>query len=166
MKKLLTVLAIAAITITSTFAATTGSVTLNSTLNPTAYSLSMYYGAQNFTSTGLKTVDNLDLTSAGTTDAISVKLSGGNLNETVIYTTTVTENQFTGEVDGATYTTDNNLTVINTTDGTNQTEYTATVGAGPNDAQDIAVFKFNWDADTSLPAGSYSTTNTISISVV
>ena len=165
MKKLLTVLAIAAIAITSTFA-TTGKVTLNSTLKPTAYVLSMYYGSENFTSSGLKTVDNLDLTEAGKTDAISVKLAGGNLNETVTYTTTVTENQFTGEVDGATYTTDNNLTVINNTDGNQQTEYTAVVDAGPNDAQDIAVFKFNWEADTSLPAGSYSTTNTISISVV
>jgi hypothetical protein len=166
MKKLLTVLAIAAIAITSTFAATTGSVTLNSILNPTSYSLSMYYGSENFTSSGLKTVDNLDLTAAGTTDEISVKLTGGNLNETVTYTTTVTENQFTGEVDGETYTTNNNLTVINTTDGEQQTTYTAVVGAGPNDAQDIAVFMFDWDADTSLPAGSYSTTNTISITVV
>ena len=91
MKKLLTVLAIAAIAITSTFA-TTGKVTLNSTLNPTAYVLSLYYGSENFTSSGLKTVDNLDLTSDGVTDAISVKFAGGNLNETVTYTTTVTEN--------------------------------------------------------------------------
>jgi hypothetical protein len=165
MKKILTILAIAAIAITSTFA-TTGNITLNSTLTEKSYDLSLFYGTENFTSTGLKSVDNLDLTSEGSTSAISVKLSNGNLNDSVTYVTEITENPFTGTVDGVNYITNNNLTVRNFADSENKTSFTAVVDAGPNDEQDIAVFDFHWDADTSLPAGSYSTTNTISISVI
>ncbi len=174
MKKLLAIVAIAAITITSTFATsaettttatTTGAVTLNSTKAQDPYSLSLYYGEENFTSSALKTVDNIDLTAAGTSKNITVKLSDGNLNNDVTYTTTVTELPFTGIVNGETYTTKNILKVNAVSDGSNKTSYTSVVKAGPNASQSVAEFYFSWTADTALPAGSFSTTNTISISV-
>ncbi len=167
MKKILTILAIATIAITSTFAAVAGagSVTLNSTLSETPYVLSLLYGSENFTSSALKTVDNIDLTAAGTSEHITVKLDAGNLNNDVTYTTTVTELPFTGTVNGETYTTANTLTVNAASDDSHKTSYTALVEAGPNASQSVAEFYFSWTADTALPAGSFSTTNTISISV-
>lgn len=167
MKKLITILAIAAIAVTSTFAevANTSSVTLNSTLSEKPYNISLYYGeTQNFTTSALKLVENLDITKAGNTDFINVEINAGNLNKTITYTTEITENAFIGLVDGVTYTVDNNLIVRDAT-GANKTSYKTTVPAGPNDEQKVATFDFHWDAAENLPAGHYSTTNTISVSV-
>ena len=167
MKKILTILAIAAIAITSTFAAdaTSASVTLNSTISETPYVLSLLYGTENFTTSSQKTVDNIDLTTAGTSKNITVKLDSGNLNNDITYVTTVTELPFTGTVNGETYTTANTLTVNAVSDDSHKTSYSTLVEAGPNASQSVAEFYFSWTADTALPAGSFSTTNTISISV-
>jgi hypothetical protein len=175
MKKLIATLAIAAIALTSTFAVTAfdGSsqkapemnVTLKSSLVPTAYDLSLTYGKDSLTSTSDYVIDGLDLTKEGKTDAFNVKISAGNLNKTITFVTEISELPFVGLVDGEEYTTNNNLSVRDYESGTKQTGFKTEIKAGPQEAQSIAVFNFQWDADTSLPAGDYATTNKISISV-
>ena len=175
MKKLLTILAIAAIAMTSTFAAVTSfdgsaekapemNVTLKSSLAQTNYDLSLLYGDNDFTTDGEYTIDGLDLTAKGKTAEFNVMISKGNLNKTITFVTEITEKPFVGKVDGEDHETNNNLSVINTK-GENQTSYSSKIKAGPQESQSVATFLFNWDADTKLPAGDYVTTNTISISV-
>lgn len=166
MKKTLTILAMSLIILTSTFAATkTGTITLNSTLEETNYKISLYYGDnENFTSSSLKTVDNLNITKDGHTDFINVVISSGNLNKSITYVTKISDKAFEGVVDGKTITVDNKLKVRDTTGNVKKT-YTTTVKAGPNESQKIATFDFAWDAAENLPAGDYSTTNTITVSV-
>ena len=175
MKKLITILAIAAIALTSTFASVTSfdgsaekapemNVTLKSSLAQTNYDLSLIYGDYDFTTAGEHTIDGLDLTAKGKTAEFNVMISNGNLNNTITFVTAITEKPFVGTVDGVDYTTNNNLSVVNAK-GENQTSYSSKIKAGPQASQSVAAFYFNWDADTSLPAGDYETTNTISISV-
>lgn len=175
MKKLIATLAIAAIALTSTFAVTSfdGSsqkapemnVTLKSSLVPTAYDLSLTYGKDSLTSTSDYVIDGLDLTNDGKTDAFNVMISAGNLNKTITFVTEISELPFVGLVDGVEYTTNNNLSVRDYESGENKTSFSAEIAAGPQESQSIAQFDFHWDADTSLPAGNYATTNKISISV-
>jgi hypothetical protein len=175
MKKLITILAIAAITLTSTFAVTTSfdgsaekapemNVTLKSSLEQTNYDLSLLYGKIDFTNEAQQTIDGLDLTEKGSTDEFNVMITNGNLNKTITFVTEITEKPFVGLVDGEDYTTENNLRVLNA-EGDNQTSYSSKIKAGPQESQSVATFLFNWDADKALPAGDYATTNTISISV-
>ncbi len=183
MKKLITILAIAAITLTSTFAVVAApttsfdgssakapemNVTLKSSLIPSGYDLSLIYGtgsdAIDFTTIGEKTISGLDLTKEGFTKEFNVIISEGNLNKSIIFVTEITEKPFVGLVDGKVHTTSNNLKVRNN-DNENQTSFSTGIASGPQAKQSVAEFNFHWDADTALPAGEYSTTNTISISV-
>jgi hypothetical protein len=175
MKKLMTILTIAAIAVTSIFASVTSfdgstakapemNVTLKSSVLPTNYSLSLLYGTNDFTNAGEQTIDGLDLTKKGSTEEFNVMISNGNLNKTITFVTVITEKPFVGTVDGSDHETNNNLRVLNS-DGENQTSYSSKIKAGPQDSQSVATFLFNWDADTELPAGEYVSTNTINISV-
>ena len=91
-------------------------------------------------------------------------ISKGNLNKSITFTTVVTEKPFVGLVNGQEYKTNNNLAVYGS-DGVKTTKFSSLINAGPQDSQSVAAFVFYWEADTSLPAGNYATTNTISISV-
>jgi hypothetical protein len=175
MKKLITILTIAALALTSTFAVTTSfdgssdkapemNVTLKSSLEQTNYDLSLLYGKIDFTNDAQLTIGGLDLTEKGITDEFNVMISNGNLNKTITFVTEITEKPFVGLVDGEEYTTKNNLKVVDV-DGNNKTSYSSKIVAGPQESQSVATFFFNWDADKALPAGDYATTNTISISV-
>jgi hypothetical protein len=180
MKKLILLLALAAIAVTSTFATTTTSfdgsranapemnVTLKSTLLPTNYNLSLVYGsgadASDFTDSGEKTITGLDLTNIGYTKDFNVIISKGNLNKSITFVTVITENPFIGQVDGKEYITNNDLKVVSYNSDF-QTTYTSLVKAGPHEKQNIARFYFDWIGDKSLPAGDYVSTNTINISV-
>ena len=176
MKNLIAVLVLSTITLASSFAAVTSfngssqtapslNVTLKSTLDPINYTLSLNYGLEDFTSEGSKTITGLDLTNEGSTDIFNVIISNGNLNKSITFNTEITELPFVGTVDGKTYTTKNNLTVKNSETDAKQNVFTTEVPAGPQETQSVAKFKFHWDADKSLPAGDYVSTNKISISV-
>lgn len=140
-------------------------ITLKSTLDPTPYNLSMYYGESDFTGSKSYVIDGLDLTTAGSTDKFFfVKISNGNLNSSITFETTVTANPFEGEVDGITVETGNDLSVKDSDGNVNYT-FSKTVAAGPNNKQNIAVFKYYWTGDDNLAAGDYKTENTISVTV-
>lgn len=179
MKKLIATLAIAAIALTSTFAvdstlsfdgssqsAPEMNVTLKSSLTATPYDLSLTYGSEKGTIsfTDGKVIDGLDLTVNGNTEEFNVLISSGNLNKTITFVTEISALPFTGLVDGKEYTTENNLSIVNSK-GDSQSAYKAEIAAGPNASQSIAQFNFKWDGQKDLPAGDYETTNKISISV-
>jgi hypothetical protein len=145
-------------------------ITLKGKLDPISYDLSIVYGtgteAEDFTSTEEKTISGLDLTTEGSTEEFNVYISNGNLNNSITFKTVITEEPFKGSVDNETITTDNKLTVRAVKNSyTHQTQFSKLVSAGPNDYQSIACFDFHWTADPDLAAGSYQTTNTVSISV-
>lgn len=140
-------------------------ITLKSTLDPTPYDLSMYYGETDFTGSENYVIDGLDLTTAGSTDNFFyVKISNGNLNSDITFETTVTANPFEGVVNGDLKETNNDLSVKGSDGNVNYT-FSKTVSAGPNNMQNIAVFKYYWTGDDNLAAGDYKTENTISVTV-
>lgn len=185
MKKLISIIAIAAIAITSTFATVTPTitsfsskggtapemyVTLASSLLPTSYSLSLLYGIDadviNLSTTNINTIDGFDLTKEGYTNYFYVMISKGNLNKNITFITKISENPFVGIVDGVEYTTKNDFKVVSAVNGVTFNQYfKKTINAGPQAPQSIATFYFDWIADKTLPAGEYTTTNTINISV-
>lgn len=183
MKKLITLLAISTIALTSTFAVIKNTtsfdgtsqnapemdVTLYSTLAEKNYNLSLIYGtgtnANDFTDSGEQVIADLDLTKIGWTEEFNVIISEGNLNKSIIFVTEITVKPFIGQVNNTIYTTNNNLQVRNIDNNTQQTTFSTNVNAGPQDKQSVAKFRFHWDADTELPAGDYKSTNTINISV-
>jgi hypothetical protein len=179
MKKIITILAIAALALTSTFAVVTPekisfdgnkdatpemNVTLKSSLEQTNYELSLLYSSVGYELHENTYIYGYDLTKKGNTRNFRVMISNGNLNNTITFVTEITVRPFVGKVDGKNHETNNNLRVSNS-DGENQTTFSTEIAAGPQVKQSVAKFYFNWDADTELPAGKYSSTNTINISV-
>jgi hypothetical protein len=182
MKKLITILAIAAIAVTSTFASITpattsfdGSkasapemnVTLKSTLEQTPYKLSILYGVTDFTEAQTTTLTGLNLTKASETSLFNVMITEGNLNKTVTFVTTITTGPFIGTVDGdSDYHTANILSILGSDFKAHEPSFSSSIPAGPQVSQSVASFSFAWTADEALPAGSYVSTNKINISVI
>lgn len=179
MKKIITIIAIAIIALTSTFAVVTTNkisfngnivnalqinIILKSSLEPTNYDLSLLYNEDSFKLEDSTSIYGYDLTKKGRTNDFHVMISNGNLNKTITFVTVITEKPFVGLIDGIDYITNSNLRVLNNNDE-NQTIFSTKIIAGPQAQQSVATFYFNWDADEELPAGDYATTNTIIISV-
>lgn len=181
MKKLITILVIAIIAVSSTFAtvATTSfngnkegapkmSVTLQGSLKQIPYKVTLVYGSSKESSIYLpgseNTISGLDLTTYGRTELFNVMISDGNLNKKIKFVTTITEGQFVGKVDNVNYTTTNDLR-SNAINGKHKNVFKAIVKAGPNESYSVAKFFFDWIEDFELPAGNYVSTNIISISV-
>jgi hypothetical protein len=145
-------------------------VVLKSTLEQNPYELSLIYGTgdneENFTYSGTKTISGLDITQEGSTDEFNVILLDGNLNSKLTFETVISELPFKGIVNNAEYTVNNNLKVRNVDNQSEQSTFTTEILAGPHLEQSVARFDFHWDGAVNLPAGDYSTTNTISISVI
>ena len=178
MKKLITILAIAAITLTSTFAVTTSfdgsaekapemNVTLKSTLDPTPYVLSIIYGMTDFTEAQTTTLTGLDLTKASSTNLFNIMITEGNLNSSITFQTVITTGPFIGEVDGnANYEAANIVSILGSNFKEHATSFSSTIPAGPQVSQSIASFAFAWTENASLPAGDYVSTNKINVSVI
>ena len=129
-----------------------------------------------------KTIDDLyigDISSAGSTsEYIGVILSEGNLNTSLKLKVTFDFNPFTGSYidtsgNEATHTseTDPFLTdvTLGTLDSSSTEDYiiSPVITAGPNtEPQSIATFKIGWNADTTAPAGEYSSTVVLKVSTV
>ena len=176
MKKLLSILAIATIALSSTFATTdTNNVVINGYVTEVPYSFNLKYSNENADSSNsflLAEEYNLALTSVQSTSSFSLQRSSGNLNEDLSVAVDITAKAFEGSVNGEDVVTgiipaivlENDEAYgyadITSTPGTasNVKSFNLTVpyGYNPEVNEEIASFKLNITGDATTDAGTYT----------
>jgi len=175
MKKLLTILALATLTITSTFAvvanpSTTDSrdVKINGYVSKTSYSFSLAYNDTDL-SAGSTIADTFDLSKVSNTDNFIVKRTSGNLNDDLALSISIEAGPFIGEFNGTeTYNTElepqvnlvnGNYTYSNDYTKGNLGGMQVIIPAGSNlTSANLAEFYLTINGNSSIPAGSFVST--------
>lgn len=181
MKKLLSVLAIATIALSSTFAASTtdtNNVIVNGYVTEVPYSFNLKYSNENADLTNsalLSEKYNLALTKVQSTSLFSLQRSNGNLNKDLSVAVDITAKAFEGTVNGEEVVTGivpaidlqnaTSYTNIVSTPGTAQNvkSFSVKVPYGYNSVSnvEIASFKLNITGDATTDAGTYTSDVTI-----
>lgn len=175
MKKLLAVLAIATIALTSTFATKdTNNVIVNGYVSESAYSFDLVYSGKtaNSENTALnEKLFNLADKTKQSTDTFFLERSNGNLNKDLKVSVDITTDAFVGNVNGNDVTTaiipkislqnenkNNYADIVNSANPSqNSTAFNVTVPYGYNSKKnvEIASFKLDITGDETTDAGTY-----------
>lgn len=176
MKKLLTLLSLAALTISATFATTsTSNINVGGYVSPISYSFGLKY-KDSFLTSGNAISDSFNLAVGTQTSDFIVTRSTGNLNNDLLLTVSVQANSFKGSFNGnATYDTQitpqiavvtNTYTYaetpVITTDKKNATfKILIPAGAQETDAN-LGAFNLMTIGNSSVPAGSFTSVVNVS----
>jgi hypothetical protein len=178
MKKILTIIAIASIALTSTFAVSTtdtNNIVINGQVTESPYSFALIYNAANADTANealQSKVFDLSVTDTQSTDIFYLQRSNGNLNNDLLVAVDITARPFEGEVNGSNVKTaiipsialnnesGNGYTDIKNrnNDNRNKKVFNVTIPYGyHNDADvEIASFILNINGDAATDAGTYT----------
>ncbi len=182
MKKLLVILAISALAITSTFAVVATSnngngntsttvtsssrdIKINGSVATQEYSFNLDYesldGVRGSLSSGDTIADSFDLSKKSETGMFYVTKTDGNRNKHLFITVDITPESFKGEVNGENYDTEVTPVVYIRDNKSNNGKYDQTnslkvnVPAGVNKSSDVAQFYFIITGNENVPAGEF-----------
>ncbi len=172
MKKLLTIITLAALTITATFATTDNrDIKINGAVKASNYEFALSYDGTSLNDESVLS-DSFDLSTVSTTKDFIVQRTSGNLNDDLGVTVTVDAGSFIGEFNGEeNYDTDlyPQVNIVKTgytyrdakTEG-NAGKFGVIIDAGANlKAADLAAFNLTINGDSSIPAGDFVSTVSI-----
>ncbi len=172
MKKLLTIITLAALTITATFAATDNrDIKINGLVGASPYEFSLSYNGTSLNDESVLS-DSFDLSKVSTTKDFIVQRTAGNLNDSVNLSVTVDAGSFIGEFNGdENFDTDLYPQVNIVESGYEYTsakadsatgKFGVTIPAGANlSTAKLAAFNLTINGDSSIPAGSFVSTVSI-----
>ncbi len=169
MKKLLTIFALAALTITATFATSDKrDIKINGSVKQTSYTFSLAYNDTDL-SNGSTIEDSFDLSKVSNTDNFIVKRTSGNLNDDLVLSVSIEAGSFIGEFNGNENYDTNLEPEVNlvSTGYTYSNDYTKSnlggmdiiIPAGANlTSANLAEFYLAINGNSSIPAGSFVST--------
>lgn len=145
-------------------------INLTVTKAPIPYSITLLYikdsnNFTDFTNSENLNIDGLDLINGGETKPIRVVLSSGNLGYEQTFTTTFTANPFVMTSGNKRYEAGNDIKVISKKNNLEKYSYTTILPIGKNEEQILAEIIYKWGANSNLPAGTFISTNRLSITV-
>ena len=159
MKKILTILALVTIAITS-ISAKSAQVQLNTSVSSTPVSYELYYNndkiADNTTEYGIEI--SRSLTEGGDTQDFTIKASS-NLNNNLGVSVEIIPESFKTTLNGSTEYNSNIIPSVNTSHSV------STLYAGINTDKLVNKFKLAWGGNQNLPAGDYVSNVTINYSI-
>ncbi len=172
MKKLLTIITLAALTITATFATTDNrDIKINGAVKASNYEFALSYDGTSLNDESVLS-DSFDLSTVSTTKDFIVQRTSGNLNDDLGVAVTIKAGSFIGEFNGeADYDTElyPQVNIVKTgyeyNDADAKNNYgklELTIDAGSNlKAADLAAFNLTINGDSSIPAGEFVSTVSI-----
>ena len=153
MKKILTILALVAITTSSLFAVVasgkSAQVQLNTSIKETEVSYNLYYNNNVINDGATKQIEVAPLTEEGKTDFFTIKASS-NKNSDLTINVSVTPETFKTTINGSTELDSNILPQVNT-----EASLT-TLTAGLHKDLTVNTFNLSWSGDENLTAGDYT----------
>ena len=148
MKKLLTILALVAIAMTS-MSAKSAQVQLNTSIEETEVSYNLYYNNNVINDGDTKQIDVAPLTENGSTDSFTIKASS-NKNSDLTVKVSVSPETFKTTINGSTTLDSNILPQVNT-----EASLT-TLTAGLHKDLTVNTFNLSWNGNEDLTAGDYT----------
>jgi hypothetical protein len=178
MKKLITILLLAALAITATFAATEDkTVILNGNVDQIDYNFALTNNQTSVTDTAYTYATEILLSGEiSTTSAFIVSRSKGNLNGPLTFKVDVSADSFIGEYNGdpnydtqviptITWNTTNYVDNVIANSGTIASSSTIILSSGPAlTGANIAAFYLTVEGNENVPSGSYTSTITVNYS--
>jgi len=163
MKKLLTLITLSAIAMSSMFAVVasgkSATIQLNTSVPSTSVTYDLYYHNDVIDSGSTYDITVADLTEDSNTDTFSVKATS-NLNSDLGVEVTVTPSSFTTTINDGDETVDSGITPEEHLVSSSPYLY-----AGPNDSVTVYSFYLEWEGNSSLTAGEYTSTITVEYAV-
>jgi hypothetical protein len=171
MKKLLTILTLAALTITATFASSENrDININGAVKATNYTFALSYDGNSLTD-GSTLTDSYDLSTVSKTQDFIVQRTKGNLNDDLGVTVAIEAGAFIGEFNGDTEYNTGLIPQVNlvskgysytdsaVSDDLISGKLSVVIPAGANlSAADLAAFYLDINGDSSIPAGDFVST--------
>lgn len=148
MKKILTILALVAIAMTS-MSAKSAQVQLNTSIDETEVSYALYYNNKVITDGDKKEIEVAPLTEAGKTDFFTIKASS-NKNSDLAVEVSVVPASFKTTINGSTVLDSKITPQVNTTTSL------STISAGLHKDLTVNTFNLSWNGDENLTAGDYT----------
>lgn len=171
MKKLLTIITLAALTITATFAATDNrDIKINGAVKASNYEFALSYNGTSLNDESVLS-DSFDLSTVSTTKDFIVQRTSGNLNDDLGVKVAIKAGSFIGEFNGDdSYDTELYPQVNIVKDykygsanaSENSADLSVVIAAGANlKAADLAAFNLTINGDSTIPAGDFVSTVSI-----
>ena len=171
MKKLLTIITLAALTITATFAATDNrDIKINGAVKASNYEFALSYNGTSLNDESVLS-DSFDLSTVSTTKDFIVQRTSGNLNDDLGVKVAIKAGSFIGEFNGDdSYDTElyPQVNIVkdykygSATASENSADLSVVIAAGANlKAADLAAFNLTINGDSTIPAGDFVSTVSI-----